>query len=194
LDGFMTIQAQTHSRLPSPPRPPDRAWGRRRLTDRRHPADRPTLGLDPHSPFNVDAFELLDYRTRTRTIPPAAPPPGRYLAVEHGEEIHLIPLDRPIVHLGRGLSADIRIEDAQVSRRHAIIAQRGDGVRVLDDRSVNGTFVNGREVTVGHMTDGDVLRLGRVVFRFVEIPPAVRARPVRRFPLTAVKPRRLAAA
>jgi hypothetical protein len=193
----MTIQAQTPSRLLGPPRPPDRPRPASRLRpaeDRPHSADRPTLGLDPQSPFIVDAFEVLDYRTRSRTIPLPAAPPGRYLSVEHGEEIHLIPLDRPIVHLGRGLSADIRIEDAQVSRRHAIIAQRGDGARVLDDRSSNGSFVNGREVTVADMTDGDVLRLGRVVFRFVEIPPAVRARPVRRFPLTAVKPRRLAAA
>jgi FHA domain len=193
----MTIQAQTRSRLSSPPQPPYGLAACRRLTDRPHSADRPTLGLDPQSSFIVDAFEVLDYRTRSRTIPLPAAPPGRYLSVEHGEEIHLIPLDRPIVHLGRGLSADIRIEDAQVSRRHAIIAQRGDGVggsRILDDRSSHGSFVNGREVTVAHMTDGDVLRLGRVVFRFVEIPPAVRGRPVRRFPLTAVKPRRLAAA
>ncbi|MGB9185217.1 MAG: FHA domain-containing protein [Solirubrobacteraceae bacterium] len=193
----MTIQAQPPSRLLGPPRPPDRPRSASRLRpadDRPHPAERPTLGLDPHSPFIVDAFEVLDHRTRSRTIPLPAAPPGRYLSVEHGEEIHLIPLDRPIVHLGRGLSADIRIEDAQVSRRHAIIAQRGEGARVLDDRSSNGTFVNGRGVTVADMTDGDVLRLGRVVFRFVEIPPAVRARPVRRFPLTAVKPRRLAAA
>ena len=42
-------------------------------------------------------------------------------------------------------------------------------MRVLDDRSSNGTFVNGRAVTVAYLTDGDVLRFGRVVFRYVEI-------------------------
>jgi hypothetical protein len=158
-----------------------------------HPphTDRPTVGLDAQHPIAVDAFELLDPRTRGRTVPLKAAPPGRYLSVEHAEEIQLIPLDRPIVRLGRGLTADIRLEDPQVSRRHAIIAQRGDGARVLDDRSVNGTFVNGREVTVGYVTDGDVLRLGRVVFRFVEIQPPVRAQPVRRFPLAAVRRRRV---
>lgn len=190
----MTIPAQTPSRLLGPPRPPDRLPKHPQAADRPPSTDRPTLGLDLHSPSTVDAFELLDYRTRSHTIPLPAAPPGRYLSVAHGEEIHLIPLDRPIVHLGRGLSADIRIEDAQVSRRHAIIAQRGDGVRVLDDRSSNGTWVNGREVTVGQMTDGDVLRLGPFVFRYVEIPPGVRAGPVRRFPLTAVRLRRLALA
>ena len=100
---------------------------------------------------------------------PATAPPGRYLEVEHGDEVRLIPLERPLIHIGRGLTSDVRLEDLQVSRRHAIIAQRGDGVRVLDDRSSTGTFVNGRSVTVAYLTDGDVLRFGRVVLRFVEI-------------------------
>ncbi len=77
----------------------------------------------------------------------------------------------------------MRLEDLHVSRRHAIIAQRGDGVRVLDDRSSTGTFVNGRQITVAYLTDGDVLRLGRVVFRFVEIEPGSKTAPLRRIPL-----------
>jgi pSer/pThr/pTyr-binding forkhead associated (FHA) protein len=107
-------------------------------------------------------------------------PPGRYLSVEDGEQERLIPLARPIVHLGRGLTSDVRLEDPLVSRRHAIIAQRGDGARVLDDRSSNGTFVNGGAVTVAYLSDGDVLRVGRAVFRFVDITPAVKSSPVRR--------------
>jgi hypothetical protein len=157
-------------------------------------ADRPTLGLDAQPRYTVDALELLDHRARSRAIPLEAATPGRYLSIEHPEGVRLIALDRPIIHLGRGLNADIRIEDPHVSRRHAIIAQRGDGAHVLDDRSANGTFVNGREVTVGPVNDGDVLRLGRVVFRFVEIQPAVRARPLRRFPLSAVGRRRASVA
>ena len=57
--------------------------------------------------------------------------------------IRLLPLNRPITHIGRGLIADVRLEDPHVSRRHAIVALRGEGVRVLDDRSTTGTFVNG---------------------------------------------------
>jgi pSer/pThr/pTyr-binding forkhead associated (FHA) protein len=133
-----------------------------------------------------DAFALLDHRTRTRSVALADAPPGRYLSAEDGEEVRLVPLDQPIVHIGRGLGADIRVEDPQVSRRHAIIAQRGDGARVLDDRSSNGTHVNGRAVTIGYLNDGDVLRLGRVVLRFVEIGTPAPARPLRRFPLAVV--------
>jgi len=164
----MTIQAQL------PLRPGTRSRS----------SDPPTLGIDAQNPLGIDAFSLLDHRTLGRTILLELAPPGRYLSIEHDDEVHLIPLDRPIIRVGRGLSADLRLEDPQVSRRHAILAQGGDGARVLDDRSWNGTFVNGRAVTAAALTDGDVLRLGRVVFRFVEIKPQLATRPpLRRIPL-----------
>ena len=140
------------------------------------PAERETHGMSAGHPFVVDAYTLLDHRTREATLPIEGAPAGRYLAVEDGAGHRLLPLRRPITHLGRGLVADVRLEDSHVSRRHAIIALRGEGVRVLDDRSSHGTFVNGRQVTVAHLVDGDVLRIGRAVFRYTEIPS--RARPL----------------
>jgi hypothetical protein len=159
----------------------------------RPPADSPlfdrlTLGIEAHHPFVVDSFALLDHRTRARSIPEQAAPPGRYLSVEHDEQTRLIPLDRPITHIGRGLAADVRLEDAHVSRRHAIVALRAEGIRVLDDRSSNGTFVNGRPVTVAALSDGDVMRFGRVVLRYVEVAPRRKPQPLRRIPL-ARRPR-----
>ncbi len=153
--GAGSARAGPSARPPKVPQSPPRARRRR-----------------PRHASPVDAFALLDHRTRSRSVALADAPPGRYLSAEDGEEVRLVPLDQPIIHIGRGLSADVRVEDPQVSRRHAIIAQRGDGARVLDDRSSNGTHVNGRAVTVGYLNDGDVLRLGRVVLRFVEIGPA----------------------
>jgi hypothetical protein len=145
--------------------------------------DHPTHGMDANRPFAVDPLVLLDHRTRQRLIPAAGAPAGRYLSVERDGDPVLIPLERPITHIGRGLIADVRLEDSHVSRRHAILAVRGDGARVLDDRSFNGTFVNGRRVSVEYLTDGDVLRFGRAVFRYVEIEPQRRPQPLRRIPL-----------
>ncbi len=145
--------------------------------------ERPTLGLDANNQSYADAFALLDHRTRARCIAREIAPMGRYLEVEDGDDVLLLPLDRPLIHIGRGLISDVRLEDLHVSRRHAIIAQRGDGVRVLDDRSSTGTFVNGREVVAAYLADGDVLRLGRVVFRFVEIASKDKVRPLRRIQL-----------
>ena len=152
--------------------------------------DHPTHGMAANQPFAVDAFTLVDHRTRERTIPEAGAPAGRYLSVENDGENRLIALERPITHIGRGLVADVRLEDSQVSRRHAILALRGDGARVLDDRSSNGTYVNGRRVTVAYLSDGDVLRFGRAVFRYVEVAPRRKAQPLRRIPLARKARRR----
>jgi pSer/pThr/pTyr-binding forkhead associated (FHA) protein len=74
-----------------------------------------------------------------------------------------------VTHVGRGFSADLRLEDQSVSRRHAVIVDDGEGARILDDRSANGTFVNGARVTDTELRDRDVIRLGRValVYRVI---------------------------
>jgi pSer/pThr/pTyr-binding forkhead associated (FHA) protein len=113
------------------------------------------------------------------------------VAVESGGTQRLIPLSRPITHIGRGLAADIRIADLRVSRRHTILAQQADGLRVLDDRSSNGTFLNGREVQGATLHDRDVIGIGPVVLRYVEIRPAFRAPPLRRIPVGRLARRRL---
>jgi hypothetical protein len=166
----MTIHAQP-SGTDSPPAP---ARAAEHQTDDLAPVEGPI----------VASISLLDHRARLRLIPAGTAPAGRYLEVDDqaGGSRQLIPLDRPIIHVGRGLIADVRIEDPHTSRRHAIIALRGGGARVLDDRSANGTFVNGRQVTVAQLSDGDVLRFGRAVFRYVEVVRApARRRPLRRF-------------
>jgi pSer/pThr/pTyr-binding forkhead associated (FHA) protein len=145
-------------------------------------AERDTRQLSSPHPGPVDAFDLLDHRTRESALLQDAAPSGRYLAIDDGDCRRLISLTRPITHIGRGLIADVRLEDPHVSRRHAIIAIRGDGpdaVRVLDDRSSDGTYVNGREVTVATLHDGDIVRVGRVAFRYTEldvVPARARAR------------------
>jgi pSer/pThr/pTyr-binding forkhead associated (FHA) protein len=117
----------------------------------------------------LDALPRLTARDHAHSVADAEPRPGRYLRVDAGDVHRLIPLDRDVLHLGRSLHADVCIDDHSVSRRHAILVQRRDGVRVLDDRSVNGTFVNGRRVTVQTLTPGDVLVLGQVVLTYLDV-------------------------
>ena len=42
-------------------------------------------------------------------------------------------------------------------------------MRILDDRSSNGTLVNGRAVQEADLSDGDVITLGRVMLRYLEL-------------------------
>ena len=75
-------------------------------------------------------------------------------------------LTADVTHIGRGMTADIRLDDHTVSARHAIIVARGERLRILDDRSTNGTVVNGRRVDEAELRDGDVVVLGRVVLTY----------------------------
>ncbi len=67
------------------------------------------------------------------------------------------------------MTADIRLDDHTVSARHAIVVVRADRLRILDDRSTNGTFVNGRRVEESALADGDVVTLGRVVLTYRDL-------------------------
>ncbi len=71
--------------------------------------------------------------------------PGEYLVYEDGDELRTVALTREWTRIGRSLAADVRFDDPTVSRRHALIVRQPDGVRLLDDRSLNGVFVNGAQ-------------------------------------------------
>jgi hypothetical protein len=133
----------------------------------------PAASTDPLRPvgaeIELDALPLLDYRLRARTIPPAHAVRGAYLALRDGDETRLLRLEKDITHLGRGAYADVRFEDYRVSRDHAILIRHGRYVRLLDNRSANGTFVGGHHITATNLTSGDVIDLGPVRLEFLEI-------------------------
>ncbi len=89
-----------------------------------------------------------------------------YLEIASGSDRKIVPLSGEVTHLGRGLSADVRLDDNTVSRKHAVIVRRGEGAVILDNRSMNGVFVNDVRVGESPLVEGDTIRLGRVVLRF----------------------------
>lgn len=95
--------------------------------------------------------------------------PGAYLAYRDGEDLKIVSLDREWTRIGRSLAADVRFDDPTVSRRHALLVRTHDGVRVLDDRSLNGVFVNGDRVEWRMLEDGDEIVVGRYRLAFVEV-------------------------
>jgi len=84
--------------------------------------------------------------------------PSMGLRYELGEE--------PLV-LGRGEECDIRINDHSVSRRHARIENTGETYAATDLQSTNGTFVNHARAANSPLQDGDYLRIGNCIFRFL---------------------------
>ena len=87
---------------------------------------------------------------------------GEHLLIDHGMgKPAVVALGRDVIHIGRGFGADVRLDDHTVSRRHALLVRTSDGTRLIDDRSANGTYVNGQRVGDVMLADGDVIALGR---------------------------------
>jgi diguanylate cyclase (GGDEF)-like protein len=79
----------------------------------------------------------------------------------------MVVLDSASVIIGRGESANLRIEDAGVSRRHACVWQNGGQFEIEDLGSSNGTFLeNGRVSGRTELRDGARIGIGGSVLRF----------------------------
>jgi pSer/pThr/pTyr-binding forkhead associated (FHA) protein len=98
--------------------------------------------------------------------------PGQYLVYEDQAQRAIVPLEKEWTRVGRSLAADVRFDDPTVSRRHALIVRQPDGVRVLDDRSLNGVFVNGERVEWRALRDGDEIVVGRYRLHYVVMSEA----------------------
>ena len=87
--------------------------------------------------------------------------------------------------LGRDSSNAIRLQDTEISRRHAELRLDRDGYRVVDLQSANGTFVNGKAVDQSPLHSGDRLQLGQTVMLFHEGSVAARRDLIARVDLLA---------
>jgi len=83
-------------------------------------------------------------------------------------------LDTDVTTVGRHPEADIFFDDVTVSRRHAEITRTGATFELIDQRSLNGTYVNGERVDRATLTDGAEVRVGKFRLNFF-IAPAERA-------------------
>jgi predicted nucleic acid-binding Zn-ribbon protein len=105
--------------------------------------------------------------------------PGEYLVYEDSGQKRVVALTREWTRVGRSLAADVRFDDPTVSRRHALIVRQPDGVRVLDDRSLNGVFVNGERIEWRVLQDGDEIVVGRYRLGFLSVTSVESASPFR---------------
>ncbi|MEO7327219.1 MAG: FHA domain-containing protein [Minicystis sp.] len=91
-----------------------------------------------------------------------------------GRELSLT-VDTPRLVIGRGEGCELRLPDPSVSQRHASIRQRGGEYVLVDENSVNGTFMQSVRVppqTPRVLRSGEQVRVGRVWLE-VRIEPAV---------------------
>ena len=69
--------------------------------------------------------------------------------------------------IGRSPEAEIFLDDVTVSRNHALLVRRRDGLYVDDLGSLNGTYVNRRRIESHKLVDGDELQVGKYKLTFL---------------------------
>lgn len=69
--------------------------------------------------------------------------------------------------IGRSTKVDIQIDEESISRSHAVIDNYGEEIMVRDLESTNGTYVNDRPIREQRLLDGDQVKIGRTIFKFL---------------------------
>ncbi|MGW3359011.1 FHA domain-containing protein [Streptomyces bungoensis] len=98
--------------------------------------------------------------------PSAVPVPELTGTFRRPSSVH--PLPARTVLIGRAPESDLVVDDLTVSRRHAELrARAGGGHEIADLGSHNGTYLNGRPVTLAPVGPGDIIGIGHSAFCLV---------------------------
>jgi pSer/pThr/pTyr-binding forkhead associated (FHA) protein len=70
--------------------------------------------------------------------------------------------------IGRSPEAEIFLDDVTVSRNHALLVARRDGLYIDDLGSLNGTYVNRRRIESHRLQNGDELQVGKYKLTYLD--------------------------
>jgi pSer/pThr/pTyr-binding forkhead associated (FHA) protein len=102
---------------------------------------------------------------------PAASEGPRLLVRRSGVELDEFALTKPQTTIGRRPENDIQLEDGAVSSRHAMLVAEAGVFLIIDQRSTNGTYLNGERCNGESLRNGDVIQIGRYELVFVTPSP-----------------------
>jgi diguanylate cyclase (GGDEF)-like protein len=109
--------------------------------------------------------------TATSVMPPVVQkidPSTACLVVIYGPELgKRIALETEALECGRSMKTAIPLDDDAVSRKHARFAWTGEVFVVNDLGSTNGTYVNDVSVQERVLRDGDQIKIGHTIFKFI---------------------------
>lgn len=131
--------------------------------------------------FCVNCGSQLSHADSTVAYSPAFAEEELSPATEDHEGAALIELDQvegtagrrmhdvgeEVVTVGRSPECSIYLDDVTVSREHAEILRGGQGFRIRDAGSLNGTYVNRVRVDAVDLRNGDEIQVGKYRFKFV---------------------------
>jgi general secretion pathway protein E len=100
-----------------------------------------------------------------------------HLEVQTPQGLKRFKLGGGVVSIGRQPDNAIVLPDDLISRHHCVIEPWDGGFRVRDLNSSNGTRLNDQKVTAEPLGNGDVLRLGRIILRYIDPEEAAAPKP-----------------
>lgn len=164
--------ATTRGDAPAPAAPKSEPAGTQRLSELRHPAGRaPAVEFSsgiagPQPRVADDTNDIVDkaaapYLANAKQLTVSR----LVLVTDAGENSY--PLMRDSYTLGRHKNNDIAVSDAKVSSFHARIDRIADGFQLVDLKSRNGCWLNGKRVVTAVLKTGDEIRVGaaRILYK-----------------------------
>lgn len=146
------------------------------------PVSRPVASLAASPPADLDDIKIdVDFAAnRTHVLSEGeweAIDSPRLIVRRHGGAQDEVVLAKSQTTIGRLASNDIRLEDGAVSSKHALLVAEAGVFEIVDQKSTNGTYLNGERCGRGLLHDGDVIRIGRHELVFVAPPSGTGPRP-----------------
>ena len=125
----------------------------------------PRRGSDSTDTDHVRAKTVV---TSISRITERAPGKEACLVVIYGQDLgRKYNLESPTLVLGRSSKCDVQIDQESVSRAHSKIMNQGKTIRIRDLGSTNGTYVNDEQIEERTLADGDLIKIGRTIFKFL---------------------------
>jgi hypothetical protein len=142
------------------------------------PAPAPNAAIPVRAPAAPAAPELealgdgdeIEVDAASEEIPPSSKDEPRRAVLLYQEgtaDEQIYPFNGDEMTLGRGRDNDIQVKnDSKVSRYHCKLFRRGGSFYIEDNKSANGTLVNGERITERRLFGGEEIIIGETFFRF----------------------------
>ena len=137
----------------------------------RRGGDTTNIGLPDLAPLSAESQEPAELPEEARQTIAALPSGSALLISRRGPvEGSRFLLDVDLTTAGRSEKADILLDDATVSRRHAEFIRRDRRFFVRDVGSLNGTYLNRERVDEAPLSRGDEIQIGKFRLTFYPSP------------------------
>jgi hypothetical protein len=128
--------------------------------------------LEPDAGEATQAFAAyVDDESAAEAAEEAAEGAMLVIRIGGGRAGEQFPIGSDRMAIGRAPNADVFLDDITVSREHAVLDRRDDGLHLSDSGSLNGTYVNRQRIESVRLADGDEVQIGKYRLTYIERGP-----------------------